>query len=209
MYAKQTIAAAVLILCLSLSPLAALDFAYNENLAKASDVTLALTLVTPGILGLIAPPSEYLAIGTSYAGTMMSAYLVRSVLKYTIHRDRPYVGELINRPSDTSEDDESFPSGHTLMAFSAASYAQTMQNLFYPDSNTMKAVSATTWALALTTAVLRVTSGSHYISDVVAGAAIGSAIGFLGPYLTQRMQQHDSRAPNVLVGPVVGMQVSF
>jgi len=206
---KQTTIALLLILCFFLSPLSALDFAYNEDLSTASDITLGLTLIAPGAIGFVAPPSDYLTVATSYAGTMVGAYTVRSLLKHTIHRDRPYVGELINRPADTSEDDESFPSGHTLMAFSAAAYTQTMQILFYPDSKAMKAVSATTWALALSTAVLRVVSGCHYTSDVVAGAAIGSAIGFLGPYLTHRMQQKDANAPKVLTGSVVGMQVSF
>lgn len=205
---KQTAIAIVLIFCFALSPLAAFTFEYNESLSKASDITLGLTLVTPGVLGLIAPPSDYIAIVSSYAGTMVSAYGVRTVLKQVIHKPRPYVGQ-IDRPADTSEDYESFPSGHSIMAFSAAAYTQTMQLLFYPDSTTMKAVSATTWALALGTAALRVASGSHDSIDVAAGAAIGSAIGFLGPYLTYRLLQRDSNAPHILAGPVVGMQVSF
>lgn len=205
---KQTAIAIVLVFCFSLSPLAAFTFEYNESLSKASDITLGLTLVTPGVLGLIAPPSDYIAIVSSYAGTMVSAYGVRTVLKQVIHKPRPYVGQ-IDRPADTSEDYESFPSGHSIMAFSAAAYAQTMQLLFYPDSTTMKAVSATTWILAATTATLRVISGNHYLEDVLAGAAIGSAIGFLGPYLTYRLLQRDSNAPHILAGPVVGMRVSF
>lgn len=205
---KQTAIAIVLIFCFALSPLGAFTFEYNESLSKASDITLGLTLVTPGVLGLIAPPSDYIAIVSSYAGTMVSAYGVRTVLKQVIHKPRPYVGQ-IDRPADTSEDYESFPSGHSIMAFSAAAYAQTMQLLFYPDSTTMKAVSATTWILAATTATLRVISGNHYLEDVLAGAAIGSAIGFLGPYLTYRLLQRDSNAPHILAGPVVGMQVSF
>ena len=205
---KQTAIAIVLVFCFSLSPLSAFTFEYNESLSKASDITLGLTLVTPGVLGLIAPPSDYIAIVSSYAGTMVSAYGVRTVLKQVIHKPRPYVGQ-IDRPADTSEDYESFPSGHSIMAFSAAAYAQTMQLLFYPDSTTMKAVSATTWILAATTATLRVISGNHYLEDVLAGAAIGSAIGFLGPYLTYRLLQRDSNAPHILAGPVVGMQVSF
>jgi undecaprenyl-diphosphatase len=205
---KQTAIAIVLVFCFALSPLAAFTFEYNESLSKASDITLGLTLVTPGVLGLIAPPSDYVAIATSYAGTMVSAYGVRTVLKQVIHKPRPYVGQ-IDRPADTSEDYESFPSGHSIMAFSAAAYAQTMQLLFYPDSTTIKAVSATTWILAATTATLRVISGNHYLEDVLAGAAIGSAIGFLGPYLTYRLLLRDSNAPHILAGPVVGMRVSF
>lgn len=208
---KQTAIAIVLVFCFALSPLAAFTFEYNESLSKASDITLGLTLVTPGVLGLIAPPSDYVAIATSYAGTMVSAYGVRTVLKQVIHKPRPYVQDGVPLPDgvDPAENYESFPSGHSIMAFSAAAYTQTMQLLFYPDSTTMKAVSATTWILAATTATLRVISGNHYLEDVLAGAAIGSAIGFLGPYLTYRLLQRDSNAPHILAGPVVGMQVSF
>lgn len=208
---KQTAIAIVLVFCFALSPLAAFTFEYNESLSKASDITLGLTLVTPGVLGLIAPSSDYIAIATSYAGTMVSAYGVRTVLKQVIHKPRPYVQDGVPLPDgvDPAENYESFPSGHTLMAFSAAAYTQTMQALFYPDSTTMKAISATTWILAATTATLRVISGNHYLEDVLAGAAIGSAIGFLGPYLTYRLLQRDSNAPHILAGPVVGMQVSL
>ncbi|MEA4866284.1 MAG: phosphatase PAP2 family protein [Sphaerochaeta sp.] len=205
---KKTFIAALLILCFSVSSLSALDFTYDANLSKASDITLGLTLITPGILGLIAPPSDYVAIGSSYAATMTGAYGMRTILKQVIHKPRPYVGQL-DRPIDTSEDYESFPSGHTIMAFSAAAYAQAMQLLFYPDSTTMKVVSATTWILAATTATLRVVSGNHYLEDVLAGAAMGSAIGFLGPYITHQLLKRDADAPTVLAGPVVGMQVSF
>lgn len=205
---KKTFIAALLILCFSVSSLSALDFTYDANLSKASDITLGLTLITPGILGLIAPPSDYVAIGSSYAATMTGAYGMRTILKQVIHKPRPYVGQL-DRPIDTSEDYESFPSGHSIMAFSAAAYAQAMQLLFYPDSTTMKVVSATTWILAATTATLRVVSGNHYLEDVLAGAAMGSAIGFLGPYITHQLLEKDTDAPTVLAGPVVGMQVSF
>jgi len=206
---KKTFIAALLILCFSVSSLSALDFTYDANLSKASDITLGLTLITPGILGLIAPPSDYVAIGSSYAATMTGAYGMRTILKQVIHKPRPYVGQIDNRPVNTSEDYESFPSGHTLMAFSAAAYTQAMQLLFYPDSTTMKAISATTWVLAATTATLRVLSGNQYLEDVLAGAAMGSAIGFLGPYITHQLLKKDADAPTVLAGPVVGMQVSF
>ncbi len=208
---KQAPLAIVFIFCFVLSPLAAASFEYNENLSKASDITLALTLATPGVLGLIAPPSDYIAIATSYAGTIAGAYGVRTFLKQVVHKPRPYVQDGMPLPDgvDPDENYESFPSGHTIMAFSSAAYTQAMQLLFYPDSTTMKAISATTWVLAATTATLRVVSGNHYLEDVLAGAAMGSAIGFLGPYITHQLLKRDADAPTVLAGLVVGMQVSF
>ncbi|MDD3929954.1 MAG: phosphatase PAP2 family protein [Sphaerochaeta sp.] len=205
---KRSLILLTILLMLATPNLFSLSFAYDEDLSTVSDVTLGLTALAPSLFVLSAPPSDYLAIGTSYAGTMVVAYATRSVLKHTIERARPYVGE-IDRPADTSEDYESFPSGHALMAFSAAAYTQTLQALWYPDSKAMKAVSYATWGLAATTATLRVLSGNHHLGDVLAGAAIGSAIGFLGPYLTNRLLAHDEHAPQILIGPTVGMQVSL
>lgn len=205
---KRSLILLTILLMLATPNLFSLSFAYDEDLSTVSDVTLGLTALAPSLFVLSAPPSDYLAIGTSYAGTMVVAYATRSVLKHTIERARPYVGES-DRPSDMSEDYESFPSGHALMAFSAAAYTQTLQALWYPDSKAMKAVSYATWGLAATTATLRVLSGNHHLGDVLAGAAIGSAIGFLGPYLTNRLLDRDERAPQILIGPTVGMQVSF
>lgn len=208
MLKKRTFILCCLVLLLASANLYSLSFPYDKDLSTVSDVTLGLSLVIPGVSGLIVPSSDYELIATTYIGTMATAFTARTVLKQLVHRARPYVGE-IDRPSDTSEDYESFPSGHALMAFSVAAYTQTLQALWYPDSKAMKAVSYATWGLAATTATLRVLSGNHHLGDVLAGAAIGSAIGFLGPYLTNRLLDRDEHAPQILIGSTVGMQVSL
>lgn len=95
------------------------------------------------------------------------------------------------------------------MAFSSAAYTQTVFSLKYPDSPYRTAVTATTWALAATTAVLRVASGNHFVTDVLAGAAIGSVLGFAGPYLTHLIFRDKENAPTLMIGPSVGLQVSL
>jgi len=198
----------VLLLTLSISGIYSLQFEYDENLSLASDVTLAMTMATPGMLVFESPASDYLAIGGSYGVTMVGAYFgVRTPLKAIIDRQRPYVGE-DSRPDDTSEDYDSFPSGHALMAFTSAAYTQTITSLWYPDSQVMRAASIAAWSLATATAVLRVVSGNHYPTDVLAGAAIGSALGFLGPYLTNKLFPHDDSV-QILAGPMVGMHLAF
>jgi membrane-associated phospholipid phosphatase len=72
----------------------------------------------------------------------------------------------------------------------------------------MRAASIAAWSLATATAVLRVVSGNHYPTDVLAGAAIGSALGFLGPYLTNKLFPHDDSV-QILAGLNVGMRVAF
>ena len=184
---------------------------YNENISLASDITSGLTLLAPAAFLFAAPSSDYVEIGLTYGTTTLASYSVRTLLKYTISRPRPYMvpGNTDSHPSDTSEQDQSFPSGHTLMAFSSAAFTQTVFSLKYPDSPYKTAVTATTWALAATTAVLRVASGNHFVTDVLAGAAIGSLLGFAGPYLTHLMFKDKENAPTLMIGPTVGMQVSL
>jgi membrane-associated phospholipid phosphatase len=195
----------LLVLALSM-PL--FSFSYNKDLDIAGDITSALSLATPAVLFIDAPSSDYLTIASSWGATMLTSYGMRTLLKHTIDRERPYVDQP-SRPADTSEDNDSFPSGHTLMSFASAAYLQTMGSLFYPDSKTVKITAIATWTLAGSTAILRVVGGSHHLTDVVAGAAIGSTLGFLGPWITSKLAKGDPHAPTLVVGPTVGVQVAL
>jgi membrane-associated phospholipid phosphatase len=63
----------------------------------------------------------------------------------------------------------SFPSGHTVSAFSVASvYAYSYDSL---------AVKATAYGLASLVALQRVYADKHWASDVFFGAALGTAVG--------------------------------
>ncbi|MGE4453722.1 MAG: phosphatase PAP2 family protein [Sphaerochaeta sp.] len=206
---KKYLLVLILLSSLSVSGLYALHFDYNEDLSLVSDTTLALAMASPGLVLLEAPVSDYLTIGGSYGVTMAATYFgIRTPLKALIDKERPYVGETTERPVDTDEDYDSFPSGHSLMAFAAAAYTQTITSIWYPDSKIMQGASIAGWSLATATAVLRVVSGNHYPIDVLAGAALGSAVGFLGPYLTSKLFPPDGSV-QILAGPVVGMQVAF
>lgn len=185
-------------------------YPYNEHISLASDITSALTMVAPATFLFAAPSSDWVGIGFTYAPTFLASYSVRTLMKNTITRQRPYqLPGHSDSGTDPSDHDKSFPSGHTLMAFSSAAYMQTVFSLYYPDSPYKKAVTATTWALAATTAVLRVASGNHFVTDVLAGAAIGSILGFAGPYLSHLIFKDKDNAPTLMIGPTVGMQVSL
>ncbi|MGH0052975.1 MAG: phosphatase PAP2 family protein [Sphaerochaetaceae bacterium] len=207
---KKRILLLILLAWVSVYGVFALDFPYNKNLSLASDVTTALAMATPGLFVFEAPASDYLEIVGSYGVTMASAYGVRTLLKETIESPRPYVNESpLPEDVDPSESYDSFPSGHTLMAFASAAYIQTLTHFWYPESKVMKAASIAGWSLATTTAILRVVSGNHYPKDVLAGAAIGGVIGFLGPYLTNRLFPHESEKFQIISGEMIGLRISL
>jgi len=67
-------------------------------------------------------------------------------------------------------DQFSFPSGHTMTAFAVAVPLM----LFYPT------LTIGLLFCALSIAISRILLGMHFLSDVVAGALIGAALGYLG-----------------------------
>jgi undecaprenyl-diphosphatase len=69
----------------------------------------------------------------------------------------------------------SFPSGHTMTAFAVA----IPLSLFYPTL----AIGLAFCALSI--AVSRILLGMHFLSDVVAGALIGTGLGYLGYFAFQ------------------------
>jgi undecaprenyl-diphosphatase len=94
------------------------------------------------------------------------------ILKGMVRRPRPcdvFPGaQFVERPTKYfPSDDQSFPSGHVINAFAAGSVIAFGYPLAIPGL----------LAVALSIAISRLTLGLHYLSDVVAGALLGLAIG--------------------------------
>ena len=84
---------------------------------------------------------------------------------------------------EESKWNKSFPSGHTTLAFASASFTSYVFGKYYPDSKWRIPVSLSLYTLATTTALLRVSSGNHFLTDVLAGALIGTLCGLTIPML--------------------------
>ena len=191
-----------------LNGLSAFRFDYSEDLDRIGDVGMYVSLALPGTLLFEAETEAYPSLALSYGSVIGAGYLVRTVLKEAITAQRPYVG-YPDAPPPRSDDYKSFPSGHALMTFASAAYLQTAVCLWHPDSTLLKSMAVANWILAAATSTLRVVGGSHHVRDVLAGAAIGGGLGFLGPFITDRLQQRDGDAPRVLIGQAVGVHLSY
>jgi membrane-associated phospholipid phosphatase len=112
-----------------------------------------------------------------------SAVLVQGV-KLAAARQRPYVRDLALGAPRSNEDNVSFPSAHTALAFSLAVASGTVA--------TLRGYRLAPWiwgaglALATVTGYLRMAADQHYASDVIVGALTGSLVGWLVPYLLHR-----------------------
>src|SRR5256885_11962954 len=102
-----------------------------------------------------------------------------AVLKTAVGRDRPPVGDPHVHPSIPVPTDPSMPSGHAMTAFAGAVLLGSV-------------VPRARWALlalACGVALSRGYLGVHFPSDVLAGAALGAAIGASVAWLLPRAER--------------------
>lgn len=157
---------------------------YSKNLDFTGTAFEVATLLTPAVM-LAAPSQDYWKIGLQYAETIAIAYGVKELFKLFVNRPRPYMyfeGAPQNK-IDNGDWNNSFISGHTTLSFAAATFTTYMMNQYFPNSRNKQLIIATSYSLATITAGLRLASGNHFLTDVLCGAAVGSAMGFLVPWL--------------------------
>jgi membrane-associated phospholipid phosphatase len=95
-------------------------------------------------------------------GTVAASYVLNTAIKFVVRRPRPQLPEL--PPLTSTVTALSFPSAHATTSFTAAG----LYRALIP--------AAPLYAAASLFAVSRPYLGVHYPSDVVAGAALGSAL---------------------------------
>lgn len=128
----------------------------RDSSTALGDATLATLLVGTASVGIFAPgegrdgAEERWTIGEAFAVDLAATEL----LKTAVGRRRP-----------GSDRRTSFASGHTSLAFTAATLI---------DRNSGHALGIPAYVLAAATGFSRVAAGRHFPSDVLAGAALGS-----------------------------------
>jgi len=190
-------------------------FSYSSALDAASDITQYSAIMYPLLLAIDVDASEYWTIGVLYVEALAISFSVKNALKLAFPRYRPYMyyPDPPERLISQKDYKDSFPSGHSTMAFTGASFFTYLYGLYHPDSPWCIPLSVGAYGLATATAVLRVTSGSHFVSDVLMGALIGSVSGFLVPYLhTKSTEEKNPSRQSVSIIPginTISLMVRF
>ncbi len=111
-------------------------------------------------------PQRLSAVGAAGSAALLGV-LIFKALKRLSHRKRPCQFEPHCWSKVLPPDKFSFPSGHTMTAFSIA----LVLSYFYPT------LEGTLFFLALSIGFSRIVLGMHFLSDVLAGMILGVALG--------------------------------
>lgn len=158
----------------------------DERAAAASDVLLYGGLGAAAVAAAVDGVADDESAGTRLL-LLSEAFAVNGAitetLKLAVRRPRPYTAfEGADAELLAEVDSEmSFPSGHTSFTAAAAFTTARMYHLSgaTPAEAALGYGAAT--ALTATVGTLRVTAGRHHPSDVVTGALIGAAVGWVVP----------------------------
>lgn len=130
------------------------------------------------------------------AGALAAAGVVNGLLKFTLGRGRPdHVGYDSDefRPLSFVDHWQSFPSGHTMVAFSlAAAIAEETGNPW---------VSGFAYGSAAMVGWSRVYDNRHWTSDVVAGAILGTVVSRSTIRWLHRRGDSRTSSPNLILTP--------
>ena len=129
--------------------------------------------------------------------TVAAQAALNQLVKFAVGRERPFVhvlpdGEKRLTPAP-SDNNLSFYSGHSSLAFSLAVGAGTIAHLRRYRSEPV--IWAVGLPLAAGAAYLRMAADKHYATDVIVGSIAGAALGFAVPWLHGRASSGQSGPP--------------
>ena len=157
---------------------------WNVGSIKMSDVLLFSSIAVPGLLMFDQEiRNDYRNFYFVWAQSLFLTLGFTNFTKVLVGRPRPYL--YANNASDDyklkKDNRKSFFSGHTSISAVSWFLMASMYEDYKPGSNILPYLWTSAFLVPAYTAYCRYDAGKHFLSDVVAGYLVGSAIGVLVP----------------------------
>lgn len=172
--------------------------AMNKVMEWTSNSLILAPCIPTGFLAVgYGTDNQQLAnIGISTGISLATAFAITEIVKYSVHRPRPYNGYPDDLIPVKRTLGYSFPSGHTSITFSVATSLSLCCPKWYVVAPSML------WASGV--AFSRLYLGVHYPSDVLTGALVGVASGIFGYWMSQKLQEESLiPTPKLMTMPIV------
>lgn len=187
----------------------------QENRSMRRFATFVETVTDPGAVvigtgmyayGRIRKNQRAADLGLHGTEALLIGSQLGSLLKGIVGRARPYLD--VNRPHDYKtfrgfgggSDYRSFPSGHTIAAFAAASSVTSETKRWWPKSFWI--IGPVMYGGAAAVGWSRMYDNKHWASDVITGAAIGTFAGL--KVVTWHHMHPGNRIDRIFLGSTVG-----
>lgn len=165
---------------------------YSVKISKTSDYLAVFAIVAPAaFFANDRIGKDWEKVSFMYMETMLWSAMLPSYAKGTVKRLRPYSYNSSASESISSDTRKSFFSGHTCVAFSSAVFLSKVFSDYNPDSKYIPYICGGSLLLAGTVGFLRIESGMHFPTDVLVGAVVGSAVGYIIPALHKKGTTND------------------
>jgi len=176
-------------------------FKSSQSARSASDILFNLSFGLPTAVFLVNKHTRGDVVKLFVMGSevMLITGGLNLNAKHIFNRARPYTFNtdfsIDTRTNGSSR--LSFFSGHTSQTAAATFFTAKVISDYHPNMNKGLKIGMWTTAVAIpaVTGVLRVESGRHYNSDVIAGFAIGAAVGWLVPHLNEKKTSRMALTP--------------
>ena len=165
-------------------------FVWSDRGAAATTSTVTGYFLAPAsALGLLAlaDTANFVDDAIPVLEAALASQIATQLVKFSFGRQRPYAHFGTGPATPSSEDNLSFTSGHTSVAFAFAVGAGTVAHR--RGTRYEPVIWASGLALATATAYLRIAADKHYLTDTIGGAAIGAAAGLVVPRLTRSLPE--------------------
>lgn len=193
----------------------------DTEAADTTSYVLGFALLPAVVLGVNAASARDAGVAVQGAEDLLLvveavafASALNQTTKFLVGRERPFVHALDPeeklRTDNPADNNVSFFSGHTTLAFAAAVSGATVATLRGYDTAPYLWVIG--GLMALGTGYLRIAGDRHYLSDVLVGAAVGSLVGWAVPWLHRASlwdEPGDEGRTSFLLGPPVSFGMAF
>lgn len=169
-------------------------YKYSDRVDEVSNILVSLCTTAPVLLLTDKKVrSDWTTFSLMYFETVTFATLVQLIGKRGVERIRPFVynPDVTLEKKTTKEAQRSFFSGHSTMAFASSVFLSTVYDDYFPNSTWTPYIFYVSLATASVIGYMRYESGRHFPTDILTGAFLGSAIGYLVPIL-HRAKEDDS-----------------
>lgn len=171
---------------------------WSPSTAELSNILLITAIASP--LLLFTSSAVRNDVGTYsilFLQNILTTYSVSHFPKGIVTRYRPYaynedVPDEIKQNVDATH---SFLSAHTSVAFASAIFLSTTFGKYNPDSKLKPYIWSSSLLLATIVGYLRYVAGQHFPTDIIAGAVLGSVVGFIIPLIHENENGKSSVVP--------------